>query len=81
MLFDCLSRIGHDRVEPRKEDLIADLRAFYKVVLSLGIRDDARAQFWNYFYKLVRYHPRDLSARTNTCRYGISFSKINGKVL
>jgi radical SAM superfamily enzyme YgiQ (UPF0313 family) len=75
----CLSRVRHNRIEPRQTDLIADLRSFYRVVMTLGIRDNARRQFWKYFYKLVRYHIRDLAHGLTLAAMGFHFRRLTEK--
>ena len=74
--LDCLSRFHQDRIEPRQSTLMADLRAFYRIVMTLGIRDSARVQFWSYFYKLIRFHPRDFAHGLTLAAMGYHFRQI-----
>ena len=77
--LDCLSRFHSDRIEPRQSNLLEDVRAFFNVVMTLGIRDNARAQFWNYFYKLLRYHPHDFAHGLTLAAMGFHFRKLTEK--
>ena len=77
--LDCLSRFHAGRIEPRQSTLIKDLRSFYKIVLTLGVRDRSRVQFWNYLYKLVRFHPRDFAHGITLAAMGYHFRQITEK--
>ena len=77
--LNCLSRFHRDRVEPRQSTLIEDLRAFWNVVFTLGIRDRSRLQFWNYFYQLLRHHAHDFSHGLTLAAMGYHFRQITEK--
>lgn len=44
--------------------------------MTLGIRDKARLQFWAYFYRLVRFHPRDFAHGITLAAMGYHFRLI-----
>jgi radical SAM superfamily enzyme YgiQ (UPF0313 family) len=77
--LDCLSRFHADRIEPRQTSVLADLRAFSKVVMTLGIRDKERLEFWAYFYRLVRFHSRDFAHGITLAAMGYHFRQITEK--
>lgn len=77
--LDCLSRFHQNRVEPRQINLMDDLRAFFNIVLTLGIRDRSRTQFWSYFYKVLRFHPRDFAHGLTLAAMGYHFRQITEK--
>lgn len=77
--LDCLSRFHQNRIEPRQSSLVKDLKAFCNIVMTLGIRDRARMPFWKYFYKLVRYHPRDFAHGLTLAAMGYHFRQITEK--
>jgi radical SAM superfamily enzyme YgiQ (UPF0313 family) len=77
--LDCLSRFHQNRIEPRQSTLRKDLKAFYKIVMTLGIRDRSRRQFWKYFYNLVRFHPRDFAHGLTLAAMGYHFRQITEK--
>ena len=77
--LDCLSRFHAGRIEPRKSTLLKDLKAFYKIVVTLGIRDRSRVEFWNYIYKLVRFYPRDFAHGITLAAMGYHFRQITQK--
>ena len=77
--LDCLSRFHKDRIEPRQSTLLQDIKAFYRIVMTLGIKDRSRVEFWNYIYKLVRYYPRDFAHGITLAAMGYHFRQITEK--
>lgn len=77
--LDCIAAFHNDRIEPRKIDLINDVKAFARLVMTLGIRDGERAAFWRYFYRLVRDHPRDIAHGLTLAAMGYHFRLITEK--
>lgn len=77
--LDCLSRFKQDRIEPRKAALGEDLRAFLKIVFTLGIRDRSRLQFWKYFYQLLRHHAHDFAHGMTLAAMGYHFRQVTEK--
>jgi hypothetical protein len=77
--LDCLSRFHQNRIEPRKVNIREDLRAFFNVIMTLGIRDSERRAFWNYFYHLVRHHTRDFAHGLTLAAMGYHFRQVTEK--
>jgi len=77
--LDCLSRFHQNRIEPRKTSMLEDLKAFYKIVMTLGIRDSERAAFWNYLYRVIRFYPRDFAHGLTLAAMGYHFRQITEK--
>lgn len=77
--LDCLSRFHQDRIEPRQTSIREDLRAFLKIIFTLGIRDTARIDFWNYFYHLLRHHTRDIAHGLTLAAMGYHFRQVTEK--
>lgn len=77
--LDCLSRFHKDRVEPRQASMIEDLSAFSRIVITLGIRDRSRAEFWSYFYKILRFHTRDFAHGLTLAAMGYHFRQVTEK--
>ncbi|HYJ91219.1 MAG TPA: B12-binding domain-containing radical SAM protein, partial [Pyrinomonadaceae bacterium] len=77
--LECLSRFHQDRVEPRTTTMIQDIRALYKLLMTLGIRDAERWQFWKYFFRLLRYYRRDFAHGLTLAAMGYHFRKITAK--
>jgi hypothetical protein len=77
--LDCLSRFHQNRIEPRRTPFREDLSAFFNIVLTLGIRDPSRLQFWNYFYQLIRHHTRDFAHGLTLAAMGYHFRQVTEK--
>ena len=77
--LDCLSRFHQNRIEPRQVNLREDLRAFCNIILTLGIRDGSRREFWSYFYQLLRHHTRDFAHGLTLAAMGYHFRQVTEK--
>jgi len=77
--LECLSRFHKDRVEPRTSNLAEDVKALLKLVMTLGVRDSARWQFWKYFYRVLRHHRRDIAHGLTLAAMGYHFRMITEK--
>ena len=77
--LDCLSRFHQDRIEPRQSSLRGDIRSFFSLVYTLGIRDHSRTEFWGYFYHLVRHHTRDIAHGLTLAAMGYHFREVTRK--
>lgn len=74
--LDCLSRFKQHKIEPRQTNLKNDLKAFVKIILTLGVRDRERLQFWNYLFRVVRFYPREFAHGMTLAAMGYHFRKI-----
>lgn len=74
--LDCLSRFHRNRIEPRQTGIFKDLRALFNVILTLGIRDRSRLEFWGYFYRLLRSHTGEISHGLTLAAMGYHFRRI-----
>lgn len=77
--LDCLSRFHKNRIEPRQTTLGEDFRSFFRIVITLGIRDRSRMLFWRYFYQLLRYHANDFAHGLTLAAMGYHFRQITDK--
>ncbi len=74
--LDCVSRFKQDSPEPRKINLIGDFKALAKLILTLGVRDSERIQFWSYLFLILRRHPRDFAHGMTLAAMGYHFRMI-----
>jgi hypothetical protein len=74
--LDCLSRFKQNNIEPRQTDLLKDLKAFVKIIMTLGVRDRERLQFWNYLFRIVRFYPHEFAHAMTLAAMGYHFRKI-----
>ena len=74
--LDCLERIVAKTPEPRRDGLASDLKALVRVVLTLGIRDSARGEFWRYLRLAAIHHRNHLAAAIRLAAMGYHFRKV-----
>lgn len=74
--LDCLSRFHKTRIEPRQTTITEDVRALSKIILTLGIRDRSRREFWRYLYRVLRHHTRDFAHAITLAAMGYHFRQI-----
>ena len=77
--LDCLSRFKQDKLEPRQINLINDLKSLTKIILTLGVRDSERRQFWNYLFNIIRLYPRNFAHGMTLAAMGYHFRQITDK--
>ncbi len=74
--LDCLARFRQENLEPRKMDVREGLKSLTRIVLTLGVRESARFQFWKYVFRLVTRYPRDFAHGMTLAAMGYHFRKI-----
>jgi radical SAM superfamily enzyme YgiQ (UPF0313 family) len=77
--LDCLSRFHKNRIEPRPTRLIEDIKALYRIIMTLGIRDGERVAFWKYCLDLLRFHPHDFAHGLTLAAMGYHFRQVTEK--
>ncbi len=74
--LECLKRVADERREPRHSSALEDLLSFGRVVLTLGIRDDARGEFWRYLHCAFTEHREKFPYAVTLAAMGYHFRKI-----
>lgn len=74
--LDCLERIITQTPEPRRDGLVSDLKALFRIVLTLGVRDNARGEFWRYLSLVVTRHRNNFAAAVRLAAMGYHFRKL-----
>ncbi len=74
--LDCLERIVAKTPEPRRDGIASDLKALVRVVLTLGVRDSARGEFWRYLRLAAIHHRSNLAAAIRLAAMGYHFRKV-----
>jgi radical SAM superfamily enzyme YgiQ (UPF0313 family) len=77
--LDCLSRFKRSTIEPRQSNLVRDVKAFAKIVVTLGVRDPERVQFWRYLFSLLRSYPKEFAHGMTLAAMGYHFRKITNR--
>jgi radical SAM superfamily enzyme YgiQ (UPF0313 family) len=73
--LDCLSRLTGEP-EPRRARLTGDVAAFVRVVLTLGVRDGGRAEFWRYLSRAATSHRRHFAHAVTLAAMGYHFRRL-----
>jgi len=73
--LDCLAHLT-EGPEPRRSSLLGDAAAFARVVLALGVRDAARAEFWRYLRRAAVSHRRNFAHAVTLAAMGYHFRKL-----
>ncbi|MDH3495065.1 MAG: DUF4070 domain-containing protein, partial [Acidobacteriota bacterium] len=74
--LDCLSRFKQDSLGPREFKPVADLKAFVRLILTLGVRESSRFQFWKYLFRVVTLYRRDFAHGMTLAAMGYHFRRV-----
>ncbi|MDX2030445.1 MAG: B12-binding domain-containing radical SAM protein [Blastocatellia bacterium] len=74
--LDCMERIAARTPEPRRDGWAGDLLALCRIVMTLGVRDSARGEFWRYMGITLRQHRNHFAAAVRLAAIGYHFRKL-----
>ena len=74
--LDCMERVVNVVTEPRRGDFTGDAAALGRVLLQLGVRDEARGEFWRYMYRAVVEHREKFAVAVMLAALGYHFRKV-----
>lgn len=74
--LDCMERVVNGVTEPRRGDFTGDAAALVRVLLRLGVRDEARGEFWRYMYRAVVEHREKFAVAVMLAALGYHFRKV-----
>lgn len=74
--LDCLSRFKQENLGPQEIEIVASIKALTKIVLTLGVKERSRLQFWKYVFRLVTRYPRDFAHGMTLAAMGYHFRKV-----
>jgi hypothetical protein len=72
----CLERVVAPTPEPRRTNWLSDVRALWRIVLTLGVRDRARAEFWRYLGISLKRHRQQFATAVRLAALGYHFRKL-----
>jgi radical SAM superfamily enzyme YgiQ (UPF0313 family) len=52
----CLERVAHETPAPRQRRLVGDLATLARILVKLGLRDEARVEFWRFLRTALLQH-------------------------
>jgi radical SAM superfamily enzyme YgiQ (UPF0313 family) len=79
--LDCLDRVVGWEPEPSRSGFVSDLVALFRVVLELGVRDNARGDFWRYLRHAFGRHRECFAEAVRLAAVGYHFRKLTEDVL
>ena len=74
--LDCLSRQAKDSTNPHLGSIFSDAAALMRVILTLGVRDRARLEFWRYIKSTIISHRRNFAHAVTLAAMGYHFRKL-----
>ncbi|MCI0338362.1 MAG: B12-binding domain-containing radical SAM protein [Acidobacteria bacterium] len=74
--LDSLSRVVQMLPEPRRTSFFGDLAAFARVVLTLGVRDRERNEFWKFFRTALTDHRERFEMAMRLAAMGYHLRKL-----
>ena len=74
--LDSLKRVEQHMPEPRRGSLASDLAALARVILSLGVHDSERGEFWHYMREVTASHRDKFPQAVMLAALGYHFRKM-----
>jgi hypothetical protein len=74
--LDCLSRFKQNKSDSHQSNFTSDFKSFVRIILTLGIRDSERFQFWKYLLSVTMLYPRNFAHGMTLAAMGYHFRKI-----
>jgi hypothetical protein len=73
--FDCLERT-QAMFEPSRRSLLSNITALTRVILALGIQDQARGEFWRFVHRVFTKRRERLEYALTLAAMGYHFRKL-----
>jgi radical SAM superfamily enzyme YgiQ (UPF0313 family) len=74
--LSCLERVVAATPEPRRDGLASDVVTLLRVVLTLGMRDRARGEFWRYLHRALTRHREKFAEAVRLAAMGYHLRKL-----
>ncbi len=74
--LDCLARFKQTQLAPRKVNISGDLKSIFRLVVTLGIREKSRYQFWRYLVQVILHYPGNFAHGLTLAAMGYHFRKV-----
>jgi radical SAM superfamily enzyme YgiQ (UPF0313 family) len=76
-VLDSLRRTAQKEVRPPDRSFHEDILAFLRLILTLGVKDRERREFWRFFVQAVLKHRENLPQSMRLAAMGYHFRKLN----
>lgn len=77
--LNSIERVTISESEPRRKGFISDVMALYRIVLELGLRDDARSEFWHFLTRALMLNRKKFAEAVRLAALGYHFRKLTEK--
>ena len=74
--LDCLERVIGGAPETYQNSFVSDALTLFRVVLTLGVRDHARGEFWRFLSRALTRHREKFAEAVRLAAQGYHFRKI-----
>lgn len=74
--LDCLERVVQRTPEVRRSNVISDLTVLARIVITLGLRDHERKEFWRYLRCVCTEHREKFAQGVTLAAMGYHFRKL-----
>jgi hypothetical protein len=74
--LDCLERVVAGAPESQHNRFASDVASLFRIVLALGVRDRARAEFWRYLSRALTRHREKFADAMRLAAVGYHFRKL-----
>jgi hypothetical protein len=72
----CLQRVIASVPEPRRSGVVRDFITLSRIILTLGIRDSSRTDFWHYLHLAFNEHRDKFAEAVRLAAMGYHFRKL-----
>jgi radical SAM superfamily enzyme YgiQ (UPF0313 family) len=76
--LNCLERVIAETPEPRRRHLLSDLLTLARLIVSLGVLDPERSEFWRYLRRVLIRHQDKFAEAMRLAAMGYHFRKLTG---
>ncbi len=77
--LDCLSHL-RPQTAPQGGNILSNVKAFLRIILTLGIRDHERAEFWRYMKNAIIFHRPQFTHAVTLAAMGYHFRKLTESI-
>jgi radical SAM superfamily enzyme YgiQ (UPF0313 family) len=74
--LDCLSRLAQDEAEPHQRSVISSLMSLMRLILTLGVRDCERLEFWRYIKSTLISHRQSFAHALTLAAMGYHLRRL-----
>jgi radical SAM superfamily enzyme YgiQ (UPF0313 family) len=74
--MDCLKLVSTRARQSQGGNPIENIKAFFRIVITLGVRDSERLEFWCFIARVIMEHPKKFGDAVTLAAMGYHFRKL-----